>query len=66
MSTKTALWLTWALFAGLLGGTAWAQFWSPDSLPGCRVVSAAPTYAIGQLVSNTCTTDGRLRTQQSP
>jgi len=67
MSTKIALWLSWALFVGLAAGYAYAVTtgpWSPNTLVGCRVVDSTPTYSAGALVAQTCDTAGKLRVVQ--
>lgn len=69
MNAKIALWLSWAFFLGIaVGGSAYAVTtgpWSPQTLPGCRVVDATPTYTAGQLVAVTCNTSGQLRVTTS-
>lgn len=69
MTAKTALWLSWVFFAGFAAGSAaWAVTtgpWSPDALPGCRVVDGTPTYTAGLLVAVTCNTSGQLRVTTS-
>ncbi len=69
MTTKIALWLSWALFAGFIGGSAFAVTtgpWSPSNTLGCRVVDSTPTYAAGALVAATCNTSGQLRVTTTP
>lgn len=68
MNAKIALWLSWALFVGLAAGGAFAVTtgpWSPNGLPGCRVVDGTPTYTAGQLVAVTCNTSGQVRVTTS-
>jgi len=65
MTTKLALWLTWAGIVGGIAGWAIAQP-APGIVQGCTVVGSAPTYTAGQLVAVTCNTAGQLRMSTTP
>lgn len=69
MTYKQALVLTWIGLGVFAAGFAVASTtgpWSPESLPGCRIVDATPSYAAGQLVALTCNTSGQLRVTTTP
>ena len=69
MTYKQALVLTWVGFGVFAAGYALATTtgpWSPNDLPGCRIVDATPSYSAGQLVAVTCNTSGQLRVTTTP
>lgn len=69
MTFKTAFFATWIGLGVFAAGFAVASTtgpWSPNILPGCRIVDATPTYAAGQLVAATCNTSGQLRVTTTP
>lgn len=69
MSYKHAFVLSWVLVGVFVAGYAAAVTtgpWSPEALPGCRVVDGTPTYSAGALVAVTCNTSGQLRVTTTP
>ncbi len=60
VNTKIALWLSWALFVGFVGGIAYAQ--RPGQLvTGCIATAAAVVAAEGNPAPLNCTLNGSLR-----